>query len=238
MRAETGLRWIAFDAVGTLITADPPAADVYHRIGSRHGSQLRLEEVGCRFAESSGRRTSDDNLSSSESIEHDFWRAVVGDVLTDVRDAEACSAELHAWFAQPSAWRCFEDVEPALTTLAERGYRLAIASNFDGRLHPVCKGLPPLESVATRVVSSEMGWRKPHAGFFQGLSSACGCRPGQILMVGDDIRNDVRAAEEAGLKAVWLDRHRTIDAARDSTPIIQSLVELAALVPVAIDTSE
>lgn len=227
MRVTPEPLWIAFDAVGTLITPDPPVAEVYHRIGQKHGSRLSRTEVDLRFRDVFGRRAADGELSSNEAAEREFWRIVVGQVLDDVTDREGCFEELHAWFAMPAAWRCYNDVAGALASLRECGYRLAIASNFDGRLHSVRNGLPELEAIETCVVSSEVGWRKPHAGFFAALVERCGCSPEQILMVGDDLRVDVCGAEHAGLRAVWLQRTAESISEPPRKDTIRSLSELA-----------
>jgi len=44
------VRWLAFDAVGTLIAPQPSVAEAYWSIGRQFGSQLALEEVGRRFS--------------------------------------------------------------------------------------------------------------------------------------------------------------------------------------------
>jgi putative hydrolase of the HAD superfamily len=98
------------------------------------------------------------------------------------------------------------DVEETLDALRARGLSVALASNFDARLHAVCAGHPALASVEVRVISSEVGWKKPSPQFFRALVERCAVRPEQILMIGDDRENDVDAARAAGLKAVHLDR--------------------------------
>jgi putative hydrolase of the HAD superfamily len=44
-------RWIIFDAVGTLLFPDPPAAAVYHAAAARFGSRLTLAQVARRLHE-------------------------------------------------------------------------------------------------------------------------------------------------------------------------------------------
>jgi putative hydrolase of the HAD superfamily len=205
---------------------------VYHRIGRKYGSRQSPQDVECRFRDAYRHRDHAVDLSSSEVLEHEFWRAVVAEVLMDVTDAEACFQELHAWFAQPSAWLCYADVATTLTALSSRGYQLAIASNFDARLHTVRGGLPALESIGTCVVSSEVGWRKPHAEFFRKLAETCGCDRHQILMVGDDLLRDARGAQMAGLSSLWLDRQGRSDSGTNPIPTIRSLSELADIAPI------
>ncbi|MCA9075441.1 MAG: HAD-IA family hydrolase [Planctomycetaceae bacterium] len=219
-------RWVAFDAVGTLIRAEPSVAEVYHRMGQQHGSQLSLVEVDLRFRESFRLRMQSERDRTTEADESAFWRQVVADVLADVSDQKACFVELHEWFARPSAWRCFDDVTPMLAALGKRGVQIAIASNYDSRLHPVCDGLPELSDITTRIVSSEVGWRKPHASFYESLIDACGGDPSAIVMVGDDWENDVLGAKQAGLRAILVDRSLSDISHTTDDCVISSLMDL------------
>jgi putative hydrolase of the HAD superfamily len=216
-------RWIAFDAVGTLIFADPPVHLAYYRIGRRYGTAARPEEVLHRFRTAFSRRAthsvpqldaaiaegSGETSFDGEARERQFWREVVAEVLPDVHDADACFEELFSHFAQPSAWGCFADVEETLDEAQRRGCRVAIASNFDGRLHAVCDGHPALQLVDRRVISSEVGACKPQPAFFEALLSACNCRPEHVVVVGDDFENDVAAPRRMGIRALHLDRTGT-----------------------------
>lgn len=207
MKVVGPIRWIAFDAGGTLIHPHPPVESVYHRIGAKYGSRYPAETVRERFQTAYASRLSESaDLATDEIREREFWRAVVGDVLDDVHDPVGCFEELRRWYADPSAWRCFEDVTDSLARLKSRGFRLALASNFDERLNTICDGLQALREIEVRVISSEVGWRKPHRRFFDALVRSCGSPAGEILFVGDHPEHDVRGAVSAGLQAVHLDR--------------------------------
>ena len=79
-----------------------------------------------------------------------------------------------------------------------------------------------------------MGWKKPGPGFFGALVEACGCRPDQVLMVGDDPVNDVGGALNSGLQAVQVDRSdiegedTSLLTSVSRSPVIRSLTELEA----------
>lgn len=214
-------RWIAFDAVGTLIYPDPPVSRVYFEAARRHGSRLSLEDVSQRFPRVFRESERLDSLafrahpvlhanvpaiSSDGASERDRWRWIVAQIVDDVPDTEACFEELFTHFARCSAWRCFDDVAPALSALRAAGHRLAIASNFDERLHALCDGIDALLPIECRVISSEVRERKPNAGFYRALLAAAGCTANELLMVGDDVENDIRGARDAGLAALLIDR--------------------------------
>lgn len=205
------IRWVVFDAVGTLIFATPGVAVAYHEIGQRHGSQLSLEEVSARFRSvfrnSETRDLSGDGSEiTSEAIEEERWRKIVSEVLSDVTSPDACFEDLFRHFGEPASWACFDDVSPVIANLTSRGLQLAMASNFDARLHSVCEGLPELTSIPRRVVSSEVGFRKPSCSFYDAMLRQIDASPAEVLMVGDDLANDVRGAEAAGIRAVLIAR--------------------------------
>ena len=56
-------------------------------------------------------------------------------------------------------------------------------------------------------ISQEVGALKPHGAIFAHALDALGVRPEAALHIGDDQHADVHGAREAGLTAVWLNRH-------------------------------
>lgn len=203
-----GVRAVAFDAVGTLITPNPPVADVYHSAGRRHGSRLTTEVIRGRFhaafrAEDELDRAAGWHSDAAREVER--WRRIVVAVLDDVPNVEACFRELWDHFSSPASWRCLPDVGPVLAELTRRGLIVGLTSNFDGRLRTVAAGLPDLAPVAPVVVSAEVGWRKPAPEFFAAVVRAFGCAANEVLLVGDDFENDYLGATAAGLPALLLD---------------------------------
>lgn len=205
-------RCVALDAVGTLIYAEPAVGAAYAQFGQRFGSALAADQIKTRFAEAV--RRADESAAArfgepgrtNEEHEREFWRQVVEDVLPDVADRSACFAELFEHFGQPESWRCFADVASTLPELERRGYRVLIASNFDARLNRVCDGLAELRGIERRVISSLVGYRKTHRGFYDAVVDAAGCDRSEVLMVGDDLVNDVESARAAAIAAVHLRR--------------------------------
>ncbi len=201
---------IVLDAVGTLIKPVPSVADAYAEAARRQGIALNREEVKARFNlhfQSDEVRGDRGIHSTDEVTEIRRWRRIVTKVLPEVPDPERAFAELWEHFARPDSWRCFPDVAPALRAIHEAGIAVCVGSNFDSRLRPVVMGLPDLSwAVDALVISSEVGFRKPHASFFEAVCQRLGLSAGQILCVGDDLENDVRGAMRAGLSALLLDR--------------------------------
>lgn len=220
------LDWIIFDAVGTLIEPDPPVAAAYARIGRRYGSSLVEAVVQQRFHAAFATTEDRDfagDLSTSEAREHQRWREIVTLVFDDLDDPDACFRDLFEHFAQPSAWRCYDDVLPTLQALQQAGFRLGIASNFDERLRSVLDGLPICELLELYAVSSTIGFRKPSPKFFETIAQQAGAACERILFVGDDPRNDIEPAIRCGMTALQIDRQ-----ASESSP--DCLTDLRELV--------
>lgn len=206
----TNIRAVVFDVVGTLIHLEPPAAWVYAAVGARYGSRLAVEAIAGRFAAAFRREEEADRATgwrTSEERERQRWRTIVGRVLHDVPDPEACFAELFEHFSRPAAWRLDAEVPALLDQLAGRGYALGLASNYDGRLRRVLAGLPMLRRITHQIISSEVGWRKPAAGFFAAVGRAVALPLNKILYVGNTWENDYEGARAAGLAALLLDPH-------------------------------
>lgn len=232
------MKWIVFDAVGTLLYPTPDVAAAYHIVGQKHGSQQSLEDVRSRFraafreAEHAERRVGGSAETTNEAHEEDYWRGIVRSVFPDLEDSEACFRELFEHFSRPSAWACFEDVGATLDGMRQRGYQLAVASNFDRRLRAVMDGLLAVRGIDCRIISSEVGFRKPSRGFYEAVLRMTGVPASDVLFVGDDEVNDVQGATNAGLTALHLNRnaeHAHVDRPLLERPFIRSLRELEAL---------
>lgn len=219
------IRAVYFDAVGTLIHPQPPAAEVYCEVGKRHGSRRRSATVARRFADAFRKQEDIDRQNgwtTSERRERERWQSIVAEVLDDVTEPDACFAELYEHFAKPEAWSCDPATQEVIAALRRRGLLLGLASNYDHRLHAVVAGLAPLHGVDHVIVSSEVGWRKPAPAFFEAIVRQAGMPPCDILLVGDDRVNDYDGARAAGLGAVLLD---ATPGARKSD-VIENLNEL------------
>lgn len=208
-------RWIAFDAVGTLIYPEPSVAEIYATIGRRHGSRLTAADLRSRFRTAFADSVTaclpleNGQILTSENLEVTRWKWIVSRVLDDVVDSARCFDELYDHFARPECWRVFSDVNETLQRLRERGHRLVLASNFDQRLHAVCQGLPDLQLIERIVVSTEVGACKPSRLFYEELLNICGCASHELLMIGDDPEHDVAGPQELNIAATLLDRDGT-----------------------------
>ncbi len=223
-----GIRGIVFDAVGTLIQPVPSVAEAYLAAAVRQGVVLDLEEVRARFRlhfQSAEIHAAHGVLSTNEMTERRRWRIIVTGVLPEVAEPDRAFDELWDHFGRAESWRCYPDVVPVLDSLAEQGISVCIGSNFDRRLRIVVNGLPELrERAEVLVISSEVGFRKPHPSFFRAACLQLGLLPQQVLCVGDDPENDVRGAIRAGLSALLLNRENAGEV--ENLPHLPNLTDL------------
>lgn len=224
-----GIEGVVIDAVGTLIDPRPSVAEVYAAVARSQGVDLDLDDVRTRFAHQFRNDEAHDQggpLTTSEPLERARWQRIVGAVLPELPDPERGFLELWRHFGRPDAWSCHEDVAPALELLHARGLTLRVGSNFDARLRRVLAGLPDLARLADDpLISSEIGYRKPHPRFYQAACDQLGLSPDRLLCVGDDLENDVLGPRRAGLRGVLIDRKRRCPV---NVPRVSGFAELVA----------
>ena len=223
---------IVIDAVGTVIDPNPPVAEVYAAAARRQGLTVDPSSVKERFHRHFRNNEVDDQhgpMATDEGSELRRWRRIVGNVLPDLPDADRAFAELWDHFGRPQAWRCFPDVAPGLRALRDSGYPVRIASNFDGRLRGVVAGLPALAGFGDiLIISSEVGFRKPHPNFYRAACASLDLPPGRVLCVGDDPENDVMGPERTGLRGALLDRDGRCPVGLTSFPSLPALARTLA----------
>jgi len=208
----------AIEAVGLDVThtllETPRLGEIYAEVLTRHGRPvtpdaiLRLvpvvwQELGCSVP-AGGER-----FSRHADGERGFWRHYL-DRLCALLDVAAPSrfaaAELYDRFGRADAWSIYPDVLPTLAALRAAGLRLAVISNWDGRLPVLLErlGLSPFFDAV--VHSSAVGCEKPGAAIFHEAARCLGVAPESMLHVGDHPLEDVEGARAVGMRALLLER--------------------------------
>ncbi len=201
------IKAVVFDAVGTVIYAMPSVATVYcDTLEKLSGQTVDVDVVRSVLAKRLAARSATHDLATSENAEREFWFNLINELVPVKTRRQECFDALYEHFARPENWRCYDDVAESLNRLLHKGLQVVIASNFDERLHRVCDGLNELQPVSHRVISSEVGWRKPAKQFFETVCERTGCQASEVLFVGDDPHNDIHGASSFGMPAVWIDR--------------------------------
>jgi putative hydrolase of the HAD superfamily len=203
----TSVDTVVFDVVGTLLEPAPSVSEAYKKSSEKFGVTLSSSEIAKRFSIAWERQESLDAqnnpaFSTSRSREYERWQQIVCDVFEDSPAAGNIFEDLWIHFGKPSSWQPVEQGCRLLEAVRESGIDVAVASNFDERLLPLAKHVEPLISIEKIFASSELGWRKPAPQFFQAVESRLEKEPDQLLLVGDDPRLDIAAANAAGWKSM------------------------------------
>jgi HAD superfamily hydrolase (TIGR01549 family) len=105
------------------------------------------------------------------------------------------------FFAARNAVIPYDDVLPGLLRLKGR-VLLGSVSNGNADLQAI--GLA--HHFAASVAAHQLGLAKPDPAIFRAACDALGVAPHEAVYVGDDVLLDVKGAQQAGLRAVWMNR--------------------------------
>jgi HAD superfamily hydrolase (TIGR01549 family) len=138
---------------------------------------------------------------------------------------ESALEELYAYHQATNLWEFIPPaVFPALAALRERGLKITIVSNSNGRLRVLFERLKLAGCVDCMLDSQEEGVEKPDARFFELALARSAARKETTIHVGDLYHVDVVGARNAGLRGVLLDEAGLYPDA--DCPRVQSLTEL------------
>lgn len=125
----------------------------------------------------------------------------------------------------------YPDVEPALQGLRNE-YPMVLASNGTLKTQQRKLEYSGLAGYFSAVVICEpLGFQKPDPGVYELALNAAGRSASECVMVGNSLRNDVGGAQQAGIRAIWLNRNQPVENP-DPRPdaVITSLSELPAAI--------
>lgn len=206
------IRAVLFDAVGTLIELREPVGETYSRAVADHGVTISSRRMGEAFGRAVAKAEPlvfpGAEPALLPALERDWWRRVVRATFQDadsarpVSDFDACFEALWRHYATPAAWRLREGAAEILPRLRTRGLRLAVVSNFDGRLPALLEDLGIADRLDAVVLPSDAGAAKPDARIFDTALRRLEVAPGEALFVGDDAHHDLAGARGVGVEAV------------------------------------
>jgi len=218
---------ICFDVGDTLIANRRPMRILLQDFFIEHDEILKRDAIGEALDAVNSRyshllkqvRTIDD--------ERRMWLEVARDLLDVLlprrRDLYPALAQ---WYSEGwKHFKVFRDAVPTLRKLRESSYRLAVVSNWEPSLPVTLEHLGLSAYFETVVVSSIEGVWKPDARLFQIALDRMRVSPAQTLSVGDHVERDIKAAWEAGMQGILLDR---FDDYPQFSPRLRDLGELTA----------
>jgi putative hydrolase of the HAD superfamily len=200
---------ICFDATGTLIELNESVGEVYRRVALEHGIDLpawRLDDASRRVLRRAPVRGVDgDTVAARRQCEVDWWFERIRETFqaTDSTarfdDFPDFATALFDAYRRVDVWRLRTGASEMLTTLRDRGWPLAVISNFDHRLPKIMEDLDISTFFDIVVIPSESGSAKPERAVFEVVGEALKTPVESLLYVGDDATEVLDAIAGHGL---------------------------------------
>jgi HAD superfamily hydrolase (TIGR01509 family) len=189
------LRWIFFDVGNVLLDEDP----LTYRNFCLHVEAVRRVRPDRNFYDLLAER-------EARAAAGDRWplASVVAEYLGAAERAavwEASARAIRAEFAALSP-----PVQGALAAIERLGrqYRLGLIANQGAECRAHLAALGWLERFELVAFSEELGHFKPDAGLFRDALAQAGVAPGESLMIGDRLDNDIAPAAALGMATAWV----------------------------------
>lgn len=198
VQLTTAQREALFDAVAREVGLDLPPGEAYH-----HWAVYTTRDADLRLGGTE--RLAFDGEYPPFVRFGDVWKHRSAELLrhwdSDAHEHLVADAYVRAHATAP----LYPDVRPAIESLRER-YKLAVLSDADTDF--IAGALAHNElSFDTIVTSEDLQTYKPHVSMFREVCARLGVEPGQAVYVGDSPWHDIAGARNAGMHAVWLNRH-------------------------------
>ncbi|KAK8672029.1 hypothetical protein V6N13_110406 [Hibiscus sabdariffa] len=184
------------DAVGTLLAPSQPMAQIYREIGKKYGVEFSEAEILSRYRRAYAQPWGRSRLRYVNDG-RPFWQYIVTSS-TGCSDSQYFE-DLYNYYTTDKAWHlCDPEAEKVFKALRKAGVKVAVVSNFDTRLRPVLRALNCEHWFDAVAVSAEVGAEKPSPTIFLKVCELLEIQPEDAVHVGDDRRNDIWGARDAG----------------------------------------
>ena len=214
-------RAVLFDAFGTLIELDRPAARLQAAVGTRLGREISHEQAAAAMrAELTHYAARCITARDQPTLLH-LQRECAAIVL-DRLGLAADDATALAVLSDAIAFRAFPDAAPALRAVGDLGLATAVVSNGDCSLPGALRSAGIEMDVV--VDSATTGAAKPDPAIFELALRRLGVEAAAALHVGDAPELDGEGARAAGIDVVIVDR-----SAAPAAGAIPTLLELEPL---------
>lgn len=230
------IKAVFFDFYNTLVDFDPPREEVQVEICREFGIEAAPEAIrraipaADDFFYQENVRSPISKRPPQEKL--DFYAEYESRILeaAGVEVSKEVALQIMAKFGlklrQPDAKLViFDDVEPVLAQLKEKGLTLGMITNVDYDIAPVCHKLGLFSYLDFVVTSHEVHTEKPNPAIFHAALERAAVKASEAIHVGDQYHADVLGARNAGIKPLLLDRDGFYVEVSDC-PRIRSLAEV------------
>src|SRR5450830_369721 len=200
---KTNIQAVLFDLDDTLWAIEPvlqlAETQLYDWLGQHAPGVVRHETIiSLRARRQLLARSEPKYLINLWALRHAALTAVLAE---HGEDPALADAAMDIFTTGRNAVTPFDDVVPALRRLKLR-LKLGTVSNGVADLGRI--GL--LLHFEISIAAHQFGTAKPDPAIFHAACKALAVTPQQTGYVGDDLRLDVLGAQQAGLRAVWMNR--------------------------------
>jgi HAD superfamily hydrolase (TIGR01662 family) len=200
------LRAVLFDVDFTLAKPGPELMpEGYVRCAERHGLALDPSRYD------DARDAAFVDLKRHPELDHDeeIWVAFTERIVLGMGGSEPASrqvaVELTSRWQQHENFELYEDTIPVLAELRGAGLKLGLVSNSARDVHEFA--VHHALDVDAGLSSFQHGKTKPHESIFRAVLEMLEVDPGDAVMVGDTVEDDINGALAIGMRAVLVDRH-------------------------------
>ncbi len=220
---------VFFDVDFTLIYPGPMfRAEGYEAFCARFGMDVDPSKFDRAVASAAALLDGPEDTPYDADIYVAYTQHIIEQMGASGEHLQACAREIYAEWAACRHFELYDDVPDALRQLAGAGIRIGLISNSHRCLASFQSHFELQGLISGTVSSSEHGFMKPHPSIFAAALQLVDVAPGDAVMVGDSVRQDIEGALRAGLRAVLL--HRSSSPAPEcGAPVIRSLSELPAI---------
>lgn len=225
---------VFFDVGNTLFMPYPSLEAVCREVLARFGYDPADEELrqGITAADEyyESRYWTDDSFWANEKDASQMWSELYALMLEKAGidgDRHLIGRAIYDHFGDGDRWRTYPDVVPVFEKLRDRGYKLALVSNWDSRLTKLCFDMG-LDVYLDAVLSSaSIGLIKPDPHIYEVACERLEVEPAAVVHVGDHYYADVLGARSVGINPVLIDRSGANHPA--DVPVIHDLYDLLPL---------
>jgi putative hydrolase of the HAD superfamily len=230
MPLEASHRAVLLDAMGTLLTFEPPAPLLRAALLARTGRDVGLPAAERAIRAEIAYYRANLHAGSDPAGLDALRRASAEAMRGELPELAIGAGELTAALLESLRFRAFPEAAAALAALRRLGLRLVVVSNWDVSLHERLAETGLAGLVDGALASAELGVAKPDPAIFAEALDVAGARAEDAWHVGDSVEADVGGALAAGIRPVLVARDGAAGGVPAGVPAIASLTELPRLV--------